>query len=183
VKFRQLRIPELLLLTPRLFDDSRGVFLEGWNAREFRAAGLPEQWAQDNISHSRQGVLRGLHCQVQQGQGKLVRCVAGSVFDVAVDLRAGSPTVGQWCGEILDATAWQAMWIPPGFAHGYYVLSGSATIHYKVTDFYAPEHEQCLRWDDPTVGIRWPLIDGRAPELSPRDRDGASLAEAMGWFA
>ena len=177
-----LRVPGVLLLTPVVHGDARGAFLEGWNAREYAAAGIPEHWVQDNISESAQGVLRGLHCQVQQAQGKLVRCVHGAVFDVAVDLRAGSPTFGQWCGATLDAIAWQAMWIPPGFAHGYYVLSDRATVHYKVTDFYAPAHERCLRWDDPDVGIEWPLIGVAPPTLAARDARGESLAHAREWF-
>src|SRR5512140_673834 len=177
-----MRVPDVLLLTPVVHGDARGVFLEGWNAREFSAAGIPERWVQDNISDSAQGVLRGLHCQVQQVQGKLVRCVAGSVFDVAVDLRASSPTFGQWCGTTLDAATWQAMWIPPGFAHGYYVLSTRATVHYKVTDYYAPAHERCLRWNDPAVGIGWPLSEGGGPIVSARDSAGVSLDDVRAWF-
>jgi dTDP-4-dehydrorhamnose 3,5-epimerase len=129
-----MRVPDVLLLVPVVHGDARGVFLEGWNAREYAAAGIPEHWVQDNISESAQGVVRGLHCQVQQVQGKLVRCVAGAIFDVAVDLRAQSPTFGQWCGTQLDAETHTAMWIPAGFAHGYYVLSQRATVHYKATD-------------------------------------------------
>lgn len=182
MKVHPLSLPEVLLVTPAVHGDARGAFLESWNAREFREAGFPHHWAQDNISHSQQGVLRGLHCQVQQVQGKLVRCVSGAIFDVAVDVRAGSTTFGQWCGEVLDATEWRALWIPPGFAHGYYVLSASATVLYKATDFYAPEHERCLRWDDPTVGIGWPLVDGAPPSLSDRDRHGMTLQDARGWF-
>ena len=152
MKIEALRLPGVLLLTPRVHRDDRGLFFEAWNARDFGAAGLPANWVQDNMSESVRGVLRGLHCQVQQVQGKLVRCVAGAVFDVAVDLRAPSPTFGQWCGAQLDAETHTAMWIPAGFAHGYCVLSDRATVHYKATDYYAPGHERCLRWDDPDVG-------------------------------
>ena len=189
-----MRVPEVLLLTPTVHRDARGAFFEGWNAREHAAAGIPEQWVQDNISESAQGVLRGLHCQVQHIQGKLVRCLHGAVFDVAVDLRAKSPTFGQWCGARLDAEAHQAMWIPAGFAHGYYVLSERATVHYKVTDYYAPDYERCLRWDDADVGIEWPLIAGVSanasadaslhsrPILAERDARGESLVQAREWF-
>lgn len=177
-----MRVPDVLLLTPTVHRDARGAFLEGWNAREYAAAGIPEHWVQDNISESAQGVLRGLHCQVQQTQGKLVRCLLGAVFDVAVDLRAQSPTFGEWCGTRLDAELHQAMWIPAGFAHGYYVLSERATVHYKVTDYYSPQHERCLRWDDPDVGIEWPLIAGAQPVLADRDARGESLGQARSWF-
>ena len=183
MKIKALRVPDVLLLTPVVHGDARGTFLEGWNARTYAAAGIPEHWVQDNISESAQRVLRGLHCQVQQVQGKLVRCVHGAVFDVAVDLRAGSPTLGQWCGATLDATTWQAMWVPPGFAHGYYVLSDRATVHYKVTDFYSPAHERCLQWDDADIGIAWPLIDGAPPVLAARDARGEALVQASEWFA
>ncbi|HEY5492322.1 MAG TPA: dTDP-4-dehydrorhamnose 3,5-epimerase [Gemmatimonadaceae bacterium] len=177
-----MRVPDVLLLAPVVHGDARGVFLEGWNAREYAVAGIPEHWVQDNMSESVRGVLRGLHCQVRQVQGKLVRCVAGAVFDVAVDLRAPSPTFGQWCGAQLDAETHTAMWIPAGFAHGYYVLSQRATVHYKATDYYAPGHERCLRWDDPDVGIEWPLIDGATPILAEKDAGGCALAQARDWF-
>lgn len=182
MKIERTKLPGVLLITPLLHGDARGAFLEGWNARDYAAAGILTDWVQDNISESAQGVLRGLHCQVQQTQGKLVRCVSGAVFDVAVDLRTGSPTFGQWCGATLDSSTWQSMWIPPGLAHGYYVLSNRATLHYKVTDYYAPQYERSLQWDDPDVGIDWPLINGRPPLLSDRDRAGVPLAKARGWF-
>lgn len=182
MKVFAMRVPDVLRLTPVVHGDARGAFLEGWNAREFVAAGIPEHWVQDNISESGHGVLRGLHCQVQQVQGKLVRCLAGAVFDVSVDLRAGSPTFGQWCGATLDARTHEAMWIPAGFAHGYYVLSERATVHYKVTDYYSPTHERCLQWDDPDVGIEWPLIPGATPILADRDALGQSLIHAREWF-
>lgn len=182
MKIEELRVPGVLLLTPRVHRDGRGLFFEAWNARDFAAVGIPANWVQDNVSDSAQGVLRGLHCQVQQSQGKLVRCVAGAVYDVAVDVRATAPTFGQWCGARLDTEAHEAMWIPPGFAHGYYVLSERATVHYKATDFYAPAHERCLRWDDPDVGIRWPLIGAAPPTLAEKDARGESLAHAREWF-
>ena len=183
MKAQPTRVPEVLLLTPQVFGDARGLFFEAWNARDYGDAGLPNDWVQDNLSRSQHGVLRGLHCQVQQLQAKLVRCVHGAIFDVAVDLRALSPTFGKWCGHVLDDATWHAMWIPPGFAHGYYVLSNLATVHYKASDFYAPTHERILRWDDPDVGIEWPLVNGASPTLSERDQHGASLADARRWFA
>lgn len=182
MKAESLTIPDVLLLTSCLHGDDRGLFFEAWNARAFEGAGVQAKWVQDNVSESAQGVLRGLHCQVQQVQGKLVRCVSGAVFDVAVDARAHSATFGRWCGVRLDAETHAAMWIPAGFAHGYYVLSERATVHYKVTDYYAPEHERCLRWDDPDVGIAWPLIPGTQPILAARDARGESLIQAREWF-
>jgi dTDP-4-dehydrorhamnose 3,5-epimerase len=182
VKIEPLRIADVLLLTPQVHGDARGLFFEAWNARDFAAAGLAATWVQDNMSESQRGVLRGLHCQVRQVQAKLVRCVAGSVFDVAVDVRAQSPTFGQWCGAPLDAQAQQSMWIPAGFAHGYYVLSERATVHYKVTDYHSPADERCLQWDDPDVGIPWPLIGVAPPMLAAKDRRGASLVQAREWF-
>ncbi len=182
MKIQALSIPDVLLLTPRVHRDDRGLFLETWNARDFAAAGIPAAWVQDNLSDSARGVLRGMHCQVKQQQGKLVRCVAGAVFDVAVDVRAQSSTFGQWCGAMLDADAHDAMWIPQGFAHGYYVLSDRATVHYKATDFYAPEHERCLGWDDPDVGVAWPLMEGTHPTLSDKDAHGVPLSQARDWF-
>lgn len=182
MKIEPLPLPEILLLTPRLHSDARGIFFEAWNARAFAKAGIPSNWKQDNVSSSEQGVLRGLHCQVQQTQGKLVQCLAGSIFDVAVDVRAHSATFGHWCGARLDDASRAAMWVPPGFAHGYYVLGERATVHYKVTDYYAAEHERCLRWDDPDVGVSWPLVEGRPPLISTRDQEGDSLSAARVWF-
>ncbi|HQY69806.1 MAG TPA: dTDP-4-dehydrorhamnose 3,5-epimerase, partial [Pseudomonadales bacterium] len=156
-------IPDVLVLEPRVFGDERGFFFESWNQREFARLGLPAQFVQDNHSKSARGILRGLHYQTQQVQGKLVRVVAGEVFDVAVDMRRGSPTLGRWAGALLSAENRRMMWIPPGFAHGFYVTADSAEFIYKCTDFYAPEHEVSLRWDDPAIGIDWPLIDGKPP--------------------
>lgn len=181
IDVRPLSIRDVLLITPRLFRDARGFFFEAWNSRHYEDAGIPGPWVQDNTSVSARGVLRGLHCQVTHTQGKLIRCAAGSIFDVAVDLRANSPTIGQWCGTVLDAEHQRALWVPPGFAHGYYVLSESATLTYKVTDYYAPSDEKCLRWNDSDVGVVWPLLSD-APLLSPKDAAGAGLTQAREWF-
>jgi len=171
-------LPDVLVLEPRVFGDARGFFFESWNQREFARLGLPVDFVQDNHSKSARGILRGLHYQTRQVQGKLVRVVAGEVFDVAVDMRRDSPTLGQWTGALLSADNHRMMWIPPGFAHGFYVTSDAAEFVYKCTDFYAPEHEVSLRWDDPTIGIRWPLVDGQPPVLSAKDATGISFAEA-----
>ena len=171
-------LPDVLVLEPRVFGDARGFFFESWNQREFARLGLPVDFVQDNHSKSARGILRGLHYQTRQVQGKLVRVVAGEVFDVAVDMRRDSPTLGQWTGALLSADNHRMMWIPPGFAHGFYVTSDAAEFVYKCTDFYAPEHEVSLRWDDPTIGIRWPLVDGQPPVLSDKDATGISFAEA-----
>jgi dTDP-4-dehydrorhamnose 3,5-epimerase len=175
------RIPEVLLLAPRVFGDARGFFFESFNRRDFRqATGVDAEFVQDNHSRSARGVLRGLHYQVQQPQGKLVRAVRGAVFDVAVDVRRSSPTFGQWVGEVLSEDNQLQLWIPPGFAHGFVVLSESADFLYKTTDYYAPEHERCIAWNDPEIGIAWPLagLGEGAPVLSQRDRDGLRLADA-----
>ena len=171
-------LPGVLLLEPRVFGDERGFFFESWNQREFARLGLPVHFVQDNHSKSARGILRGLHYQTQQVQGKLVRVVAGEVFDVAVDMRRDSPTLGRWAGALLSAGNRRMMWIPPGFAHGFYVTADSAEFVYKCTDFYAPEHEVSLRWDDPAIGIDWPLVDGQPPVLSAKDAAGLSFAEA-----
>lgn len=171
-------IPDVLVLEPRVFGDERGFFFESWNQREFARLGLPTHFVQDNHSKSARGILRGLHYQTQQVQGKLVRVVAGEVFDVAVDMRRGSPTLGRWAGALLSAENRRMMWIPPGFAHGFYVTAESAEFVYKCTDFYAPEHEVSLRWDDPAIGVDWPLIDGKPPVLSAKDAAGLGFAEA-----
>jgi dTDP-4-dehydrorhamnose 3,5-epimerase len=171
-------IPDVLVLEPRVFGDERGFFFESWNQREFARLGLPTNFVQDNHSKSARGILRGLHYQTQQVQGKLVRVVAGEVFDVAVDMRRDSPTLGRWAGALLSAGNRRMMWIPPGFAHGFYVTTESAEFVYKCTDFYAPEHEVSMRWDDPAIGIDWPLVDGKPPVLSAKDAAGLSFAEA-----
>lgn len=176
MKVIQTAIPDLLILEPKVFGDTRGFFMESFNARSFQeATGLNVDFVQDNHSRSAKGVLRGLHYQIQQAQGKLVRVVRGSVFDVAVDLRKGSPTFGKWEGVELSEENNRQFWIPPGFAHGFLVTSESADFLYKTTDYYAPEHERSLAWNDPDVGVEWPL-DGE-PLLSAKDLAGKRLAE------
>ena len=170
-------IPDLWVLEPQVFGDARGFFFESFNQQEFsRATGLNLNFVQDNHSRSAKGVLRGLHYQVQQPQGKLVRVVRGAVFDVAVDIRKNSKTFGQWVGMELSEDNHKQMWIPPGFAHGFVVLSDSADFLYKTTEYYAPQHERCIAWNDPAIGITWP--SGLQPKLSAKDQVGKSLAEA-----
>lgn len=178
MRFVPSEIPEVLLVEPQVFGDSRGFFMETWHAVKFAAAGLDCNFVQDNHSKSVQGTLRGLHYQIRKPQGKLVRVVSGEVFDVAVDLRKSSPFFGRWVGEILSAENKKMLWVPPGFGHGFYVLSPEAEFVYKCTELYAPEHERCIRWDDPELGIVWPLVGQDAPLLSTKDLAGASLAEA-----
>lgn len=170
-------LPEVKLLEPKVFGDDRGFFLESYNRRLFAELGLPTDFVQDNHSRSQRHVLRGLHYQLRQPQGKLVRVVRGAVFDVAVDLRRGSPNFGRWAGFELSEENKRMVWIPPGFGHGFLVLSESADFLYKATDFYAPEHERCVLWNDPAIGIDWPL-GGAEPLLSGKDQAGLSLAEA-----
>ena len=170
-------IPDVLILEPKVFGDSRGFFFESYNHNSFQeATGLNVHFVQDNHSKSSRHVLRGLHYQIQQAQGKLVRVVEGEVFDVAVDLRRQSPTFGQWVGEILSADNKRQMWIPPGFAHGFVVLSDTAEFLYKTTDYYAPQFERCILWNDTTLGIRWP-VDGE-PQLSAKDIAGLPFAQS-----
>lgn len=172
------KLPGVLILEPKVFGDERGFFFESFNARAFaEATGLQCEFVQDNHSRSQRGVLRGLHYQVQHAQGKLVRVSAGEVFDVAVDLRRSSPTFGKWVGTLLSAENKRQLWVPAGFAHGFVVLSEFAEFLYKTTDYYAPEHERCIRWNDPTLAIDWPL-DG-APQLSAKDQAGLSFADAQ----
>ena len=178
MKVTPTSIPEVLLIEPRVFGDTRGFFYESFNQRAFESAtGLKVQFVQDNHSKSARGVLRGLHYQIQQPQGKLVRVVAGEVFDVAVDLRRASPTFGQWAGAVLSAQNHAQLWVPPGFAHGFVVLSESAEFLYKTTDYYAPAHEQCIAWNDPDLAIQWPDMP-QAPRLSAKDAAGRALREA-----
>jgi len=177
VKVVRTEIPDVLILEPKLFGDERGFFFEPYNKRVFReATGLDVEFVQDNHSRSRSGVLRGLHYQIRQPQGKLVRIVAGEVFDVAVDLRRSSSTFGKSAAFRLDAASKRIAWIPPGFAHGFLVVSEYAEVLYKTTEYYAPEHERSLRWDDPQLGIPWPLRG--APILSAKDAAAPGLAEA-----
>lgn len=178
MRFLPTRIPEVVVIEPQVFGDSRGFFMETWHARKFAAAGLDLTFVQDNHSKSGQGTLRGLHYQIEQPQGKLVRVVSGEVFDVAVDLRRSSPTFGQWVGEVLSAENRRMLWVPPGFAHGFYVTSESAEFVYKCTEFYAPEHERCIRWDDPELAIVWPLVHGVPSLLSAKDAEGLPFRQA-----
>jgi dTDP-4-dehydrorhamnose 3,5-epimerase len=170
-------IPDVLRVEPTVYGDDRGFFLETWHAARYAELGLAAGFVQDNHSRSAGGVLRGLHYQIGRPQGKLVRVVSGEVFDVAVDLRRSSPTFGRWVGETLSAASHRQLWVPPGFAHGFYVTSDSADLMYKCTDYYAPEHECTLRWDDPALGIEWPLRGG-APALSAKDSAGLALRDA-----
>ncbi len=172
-------IPDLLILQPRVFGDARGFFMESFNARTFRElTGLDVDFVQDNHSRSRRGVLRGLHYQIPQPQGKLVRVTAGQVFDVAVDIRRTSATFGKWVGVELSGENHRQFWVPAGFAHGFVVLSESADFLYKTTDYYAPAHEHCIRWDDPTLAIDWHLGDIE-PQVSAKDAAGKLFADAL----
>ena len=178
MKVIETAIPDLLILEPKVFGDARGFFMESFNARRFQeATGLNVDFVQDNHSRSAKGVLRGLHYQIQQAQGKLVRVVRGSVFDVAVDLRRSSPTFGQWVGVTLSEENNRQFWIPPGFAHGFLVTSDSADFLYKTTDYYAPQHERSIAWNDPSIAISWPaLAQGQQPLLSAKDSAAPLLA-------
>ncbi|MBA1239608.1 dTDP-4-dehydrorhamnose 3,5-epimerase [Pseudomonas kunmingensis] len=177
MKIIETSIPDVLIIQPKVFGDERGFFYESFNAAAFEAAtGLQRQFVQDNHSKSQRGVLRGLHYQIQQPQGKLVRVVAGEVFDVAVDLRKSSPSFGRWVGTHLSAQNQRQLWIPEGFAHGFVVLSESAEFLYKTTDYYAPEHERSLLWNDPELGIEWPFDE--PPQLSAKDQAGKCLSDA-----
>jgi dTDP-4-dehydrorhamnose 3,5-epimerase len=178
MNFIPCNIPDVLLIEPRIFQDDRGFFLESYRAELFAQAGLSTQFVQDNHSGSGYGILRGLHYQIRQSQGKLFRVVAGEVFDVAVDIRRSSPTFKQWVGLYLSAENKRQIWIPPGFAHGFYVVSPWAEILYKVTDYYAPQWERTLLWNDPDLDIAWPIPAGEDPILSPKDRIGTPLHAA-----
>lgn len=173
----RLAIPDVVLIEPKVFGDARGFFYESFNQRDFNAAtGTDYPFVQDNHSRSSQGVLRGLHYQIKQPQGKLVRVVQGAVFDVAVDIRKSSPTFGQWVGAELSADNHHQLWIPPGFAHGFVVLSDVAEFLYKTTDYYAPEHERCIAWNDPALAIDWRFKG--TPNLSAKDAQGRLLEQA-----
>lgn len=177
MKVTSTSIPEVLVIEPKVFGDLRGFFFESFNEAKFEAAiGKQVTFVQDNHSRSAKNVLRGLHYQIQQPQGKLVRVVQGEVFDVAVDIRKSSPTFGQWVGEVLSAENKRQMWVPEGFAHGFVVLSESSEFLYKTTDYYAPEHERCIIWNDPELDISWPLQG--EPALSAKDRQGVPFAKA-----
>ncbi len=177
MKVTPTAIPDVLIIEPKVFGDERGFFFESFNQKAFNeATGLDVNFVQDNHSRSAKGVLRGLHYQVQQPQGKLVRVVRGAVFDVAVDIRQGSPTVGKWVGTELTEGNHRQLWVPTGFAHGFLVLSESADFLYKTTDYYAPHHERCIAWNDPDIGIEWPAVS--LPLLSVKDQSGKRLKEA-----
>lgn len=176
MKVTSLIIPDVKLITPEVFRDQRGYFFESWQTKKFAAMGIPYSYVQDNQSKSIRNVLRGLHYQIRQPQGKLIRVLSGEIFDVAVDIRRASPTFGKWVGQILNADTCETLWVPPGFAHGFCVLSDAAEILYKATDYYAPVHERAIRFDDPVIGIDWPLTG--EPILSEKDRIAPFLKDA-----
>ena len=178
MKVTPTSIPEVLVLEPTVHRDARGFFLESWHEERLAASGIAARFVQDNHSRSVQGTLRGLHYQTQNPQGKLVRVVSGEVYDVAVDLRRSSATFGHWVYQCLSAENHKQLWIPPGFAHGFYVLSESADLLYKCTSYYAPSHDRSVRWDDPDLGIAWPLVSGSAPLLSVKDAGAPALRDA-----
>ena len=178
MNLRPLDIPDLKLIEPQVFGDARGFFLETWSREKFRAAGLEVDFMQDNLSRSNCGTLRGLHYQIRHAQGKLVRCLSGEVLDVAVDIRRSSPTFGRHCSVVLSEENKLALWVPPGFAHGFRVLSETADFSYKCTDVYAPMHERTILWNDPDLGIDWCLSPGEAPILSGKDESGALFNDA-----
>jgi dTDP-4-dehydrorhamnose 3,5-epimerase len=178
MEFTPLDIRDVILVTPKVFEDERGFFLESFREDRFSAAGIMARFVQDNHSASSQGVLRGLHYQIQQAQGKLLRCTMGEIYDVAVDIRRSSPTFGRWVAVVLSARNKQMLWVPPGFAHGFYVMSEHAELLYKTSDYYAPQYERSLLWSDPALNIPWPLVNGQPPILSKKDADGTPLAQA-----
>jgi dTDP-4-dehydrorhamnose 3,5-epimerase len=178
MKFIPTKLPDVMIIEPAVYADERGFFMETYRAADFAAAGIAEAFVQDNNSGSIQGTLRGLHYQIRQTQGKLVQVVFGEIFDVAVDLRRSSLMFGQWIGEILSAENKRQIWIPPGFAHGFYVLSEWANVIYKASDYYAPEWDRTLLWNDPEIGIEWPLLEGLSLNVSEKDSKGLPLKEA-----
>lgn len=178
MKFIPTSIPDVILIEPQIFSDERGFFFETYRMNEFASHGIAECFVQDNHSGSHQGILRGLHYQIQQPQGKLVRVISGKIIDVAVDLRRNSPTFAQWVGTYLTAEDKIQIWVPVGFAHGFYVLSDWAEVLYKTTDYYNPEGERTLLWNDPDIGIEWPLLRDQLPILSEKDAHGSPLHKA-----
>lgn len=178
MQYEKLAIPDVVLLTPQVFGDERGFFMETFRQSEFEQHCGNYQFVQDNHSKSAHGILRGLHYQYEKPQGKLVRVTRGEVFDVAVDLRQSSPTFGQWVGATLSAENKQLLWVPPGFAHAFYVTSEEAEFQYKCTDYYNPGDEYCIRWDDPTLAIDWPLVGGKPPRVSEKDGQGDAFVDA-----
>ncbi|MBU1341311.1 MAG: dTDP-4-dehydrorhamnose 3,5-epimerase [Proteobacteria bacterium] len=178
MKYIPLNIPDIILMKPQVFGDHRGFFMETFREDDFRANAADVNFVQDNHSKSTQGILRGLHYQIKHPQGKLVRVTSGEVFDAAVDIRKSSPFFGKWSGAVLSAENKHMLWIPPGFAHGFYVLSHAAEFTYKCTDYWAPEHERSILWNDPAIAIDWPIIPGSPPILSQKDGDGSPLKTA-----
>ena len=178
MQFKNTSIDYVILINPQVFGDERGFFMETWHQDKFKEAGINVNFVQDNHSKSSRGILRGLHYQLKNTQGKLVRVIQGEIFDVAVDVRRSSPTFGQWVGEYLSAENKKMLWIPEGFAHGLYVTSESAEVIYKCSDFYTPEHERSIVWNDPDIAIDWPLVNDQPPLLSNKDKNGASLKDA-----
>jgi dTDP-4-dehydrorhamnose 3,5-epimerase len=178
MKIIPTELPDVLLIEPQVFSDARGFFMETYHARKLAEQGFTAEFVQDNHSRSQQGTLRGLHYQVRHAQGKLVRVVNGEIYDVAVDVRRHSPTFGRWTSAILSADNKRQLWIPPGFAHGIYVLSEVVDLLYKVTDYYAPEWDRTLLWNDPQLNIAWPLVNDQPPILSAKDVQGKRLAQA-----
>ena len=178
MRFTPTEIPDVIEIEPVVFGDQRGFFMETWQGKKFAAAGIDVSIVQDNQSRSSQGILRGLHYQVQQPQGKLVRVMHGTAFDVAVDLRKSSPTFGKWVGRILSDDNKKMLWVPPGFAHGFYVISEQIDFLYKCTEYYAPEFERSIRWDDEYLAIDWPLVAGQEPLLAAKDLAGLAFKDA-----
>ena len=178
MKFISTTIPEVIVIEPKVFADERGFFMESYQKKLFAENGIDVDFVQDNHSRSKVGILRGLHYQIQQPQGKLMRVVSGEIFDVAVDIRKTSATFGEWVGDYLSADNKKMFWIPPGFAHGFYVISQEAEVIYKATDYYAPQWERTIVWNDPTLGIQWPIGGSTLPILSDKDIQGKFLSEA-----
>lgn len=178
MKFEETSLPGVIKITPTIFADDRGYFMETWQSRKFAEHAIDAKFVQDNVSQSARGTLRGLHYQIEQAQGKLVRVVQGEAFDVAVDLRRSSPQYGQWVGAVLSAENKLQLWLPPGFAHGFLVLSETAEFEYKCTDYYAPDCERSIHWNDPNIGIDWPLAAGEQPMLSEKDAAAPFLQDA-----
>ncbi len=171
-------IPEVIIVEPDVYGDDRGFFLETWETEKFAAGGIDATFVQDNHSRSSHGILRGLHYQIKNAQGKLVRVLHGEVYDVAVDLRQSSPTFGKWVGVTLSDTNKKMLWVPPGFAHGFYVISQQADFLYKCSDSYTPDYERTIRWDDPQLAIAWPLVDNQQPRLATKDAEGDLFKDA-----
>jgi len=178
MKYTPLRIPDVIVIEPQVFGDHRGFFMETWREDEFKQKIVDLTFVQDNHSKSLQGILRGLHYQIQHPQGKLVRVVSGKIFDVVVDLRKSSSTFGEWVGIILSSDNKKMLWVPPGFAHGFYVLSHEAEFIYKCTDYWSPEYERSIIWNDSSLAIDWPIIQDTFPVLAEKDKDGSTLENA-----